>query len=87
MLRITPINKNGSKLLKLEGKLLGPWTGEVLAQIGLDEGALGRTRLDLSQVSFVDAMGLSMLRELVNRGVVIDACSGFIAELLHMEKP
>jgi len=85
MLRITRIDKNGSTLLKLEGKLLSAWTGELLAETS----AAPKTQisLDLSHVSFVDAAGLATLRDLARRGVVIGACSNFVAELLHAEKP
>jgi ABC-type transporter Mla MlaB component len=70
-------------VLKLEGKLLGPWTGELLAQLPQDDQSLRRVRLDLLDVSFVDAAGATLLRELVRRGVVVDGISSFVAELLH----
>ena len=83
MLRITRSTNDGTTLLKLEGKLLAPWAGEVLEQCG---GSAGAVRLDLSQLSFVDGAGLALLNDLRGRGAAIVACSGFVAELLHVEK-
>jgi hypothetical protein len=47
MLRITRLTTDGATLLKLEGKLLAPWTGEVLEQC---TGAVGRVQLALGGV-------------------------------------
>jgi ABC-type transporter Mla MlaB component len=83
MLRITRTTiDGGATLLKLEGKLLAPWAGEVLEQCN---GSGGRVRLDLAQVSYVDGAGVALLNELRARGATIVACSGFVAELLHAE--
>lgn len=83
MLRITRSTDDGTTLLKLEGKLLAPWAGEVIEQCN---GSAGAVRLDLSQLSFVDGAGLALLNDLRGRGAAIVACSGFVAELLHVEK-
>ena len=87
MLRITQNHSNGLVLLRLEGKLLGPWTDELLAQLPRDEAEWGRARLDLSQVSFVDAAGTALLRRAVHAGAQILSASSFVAELLHTRKP
>ena len=86
MLRITPVANNGTLLLRLEGKLLAPWTPEVLAQLETVRPD-ARIRLDLRQLSFVDDAGLALLRDLIRRGAVIESASSFISELLHVEKP
>jgi anti-anti-sigma regulatory factor len=86
MLRITPIANNGTLLLRLEGKLLAPWTGELLTQLqGIRPGT--RIHLDLRQLSFVDDAGLTVLRDLIARGAVVESASSFISQLLHVEKP
>lgn len=87
MLRITRSIEGNSILLKLEGKLLAPWTAAVLAELPDHAGGAPTVRLDLLNVSFVDAAGLSILHDLILRGAVIDRCSSFVAELLHAEKP
>lgn len=86
MLRITRLGANDAvATLKLEGKLLEPWVDEVVRACEAATGSLRSTRLDLSAVTFVDAAGAELLRELLRQGVAISACSGYVAELLHRE--
>jgi hypothetical protein len=85
MLRITlGIEKPAERTLKLEGKLVGPWVGELEAACR-EAMALGeRLCLDLHAVSFVDADGVRLLRELLGRGARV-VCSGLVAGLLAWE--
>lgn len=88
MLRITrTTTPPGTLLLKLEGKLLADWVGEVLAQIPSPDGALANLHLDLLQLSFVDAAGQSLLQSLLARGATVANCSPYLSQLLHVEKP
>jgi hypothetical protein len=41
--------------------------------------------LDLSGVTYVDAAGVHLLRELLHQGALICACSGFVSALLEGE--
>lgn len=84
MLRITKSAEGGIILLKLEGKLLAPWTPAVLEQC---DGASAALRLDLSHVSFADGAGIALLNNLRARGATVVACSAYVAELLQPEKP
>jgi anti-anti-sigma regulatory factor len=87
MLRITAVADGSSgTLLKLEGKLRGPWVEELAraARLLMAEGN-GPIRLDLSAVTFVDEAGVRLLRELMCQGVAIAATSGFVAALLRLE--
>ncbi len=87
MLKITRITGNGSALLvKLEGKLLQPWVGELAQVCTPSAGTVARVRLDLAAVTFVDEAGVRLLRELLDRGVGVAAASGFVTELLRLEK-
>jgi ABC-type transporter Mla MlaB component len=87
MLRITPVRERGTTpTLKLEGKLLEPWLGELLRVCDDESSRFAGLRLDMSAVTFVDAAGAVLLRELLHRGIQISACSGYVAELLHVEK-
>jgi hypothetical protein len=88
MLMIT--RSEGSDLtrtLKLEGKLLGPWIGELESACRTSPVSLDRVRLDLRGLTFVDAEGARFLASLVRDGARVIACSGFVAELIHLEGP
>jgi len=68
--------------LVLEGRLVGPWVGELRKQI---EQALSQAKnvtLDLRKVSFVDPSGVALLRELGDRQVEHVNCSIFISQQL-----
>ena len=85
MLRITRIDLEGStsnRTLKLEGKLLGPWVDELSR--ACEELRMPRhyLRIDLSDVTFVDPIGVKLLNDLLRQGAMIVGCSGFIADLL-----
>jgi ABC-type transporter Mla MlaB component len=86
MLRITQAHGSDCvSTLTLEGKLLGPWVTELARSCDALSCSPDRLRLDLSAVTFVDGSGLALLHELLSRGVTLAACSGFVAELLHLE--
>jgi anti-anti-sigma regulatory factor len=88
VLRITRITaSDGAEILKLEGKLLEPWVAELLHASAQSLAQSVRICLDLGAVSFVDAAGARALRHLLSQGITIAACSGFIAELLHVDQP
>jgi ABC-type transporter Mla MlaB component len=74
------------QMLRLEGELTGPWVEEVRQAFGGATVTSSCVRLDAAAVTFVDAVGVALLRELIGRGVEIAACSPFVAELLKWEK-
>jgi hypothetical protein len=69
--------------IKLEGKLLGPWVDEVRKACAAGTDIPSRISLDLSAVSFVDAAGEGLLRDLLGRGIEVVASSSYVAELLR----
>jgi anti-anti-sigma regulatory factor len=86
MLRITRVaDHDERRLLKLEGKLMGPWVNELERVCAETSESPVRVSLDLAAVRFVDQAGVNLLRGLLERGVRLAACSRFIAELLHRE--
>ena len=88
MLKITEITRNDSgKTFKLEGKLLGPWVDELRNVCAQPLDRLEQVSLDLAAVTFVNAAGAELLRELIRQGIIITQCSAFVAELLHAEEP
>jgi ABC-type transporter Mla MlaB component len=87
LLKITEVSGNDSgRTLKLEGKLLGLWVEELRSICLQPLQGLEQIDLDLAAVTFVDAAGAKLLRELIQRGIAITRCSGFVAALLHVEE-
>ena len=74
-------------MLKLEGKLLGPWIGELELACGGSEFRPEQVRLDLSGLTYLDEEGARFLEGLLREGTRVVACSGFVAELLHPSSP
>ena len=84
MIRLTRIaGPRATQTIKLEGKLLGPWVDEVRKACASGAAPTGRTSLDLAALTFVDAAGVGLLRELIDRGIEVDVCSSYVAELLR----
>jgi hypothetical protein len=83
MLRITTIENDGSPaILKLEGKLLEPWIGELHEACRWVSERAAAATLDLAGLTFIDAPGTIALRDLRRRGVQFKGCSPLITELL-----
>ena len=70
------------RVFKLEGKLQGPWTGELMRSCRQARGASEQIVLDLSAITFIDTAGVVALRELQQMGVTIGRSSPFVAEML-----
>jgi ABC-type transporter Mla MlaB component len=83
MLKITTSENGPQRVLKLEGKLLGPWTSELVRACRQARGAAAQTSLDLSAITFIDTAGVVALRELQRMGVTIGRSSPFVAEMLN----
>jgi anti-anti-sigma regulatory factor len=71
-------------VLKLEGELLEPWVDAVRDACAQRSRRPKRLRLDLAAVTYVDAAGAQLLRDLMREGITIAACSSFVAELLQL---
>ena len=83
MLRIDTMDDGGKAILRLEGRVMGAWVEEVRRSC---RDALGRgapVTLDLSAVSFVDADGIVLLRELASRQVALANTTPFVAAQLR----
>ena len=84
MLKITRLSHKGRGLtIKLEGEILGPWGESVRAACAIRGRRPRPRRLDLAAVTYVDAVGLQLLRDLIAEGVEIADCSSFVGELLN----
>jgi hypothetical protein len=74
-------------VLKVEGRVIGPWVEELR---GACESALargGRLTVDLAGVGFVDRDGLALLQWLRRRDVGLRHCSTFVDEQLKSWTP
>ena len=71
---------NHSVTFKLEGRVVGPWVGElrrICEPLLAEDRAL---RLDLAEVSYLDAEGVAALKGLRSRGVKLKNCSPFVEQ-------
>jgi hypothetical protein len=85
MLRITVVESSKTAItLRVEGRLTGPWVEELRTVCNLhtfsDEVQLS---LELADISFADEAGITLLRELRNRGVGLIRTTPFLAEQLE----
>jgi hypothetical protein len=83
VLKITRLARRGRVLtLKVEGEILEPWLGTVRDACKRRGRRCERVCLDLAAVTYADAAGVQLLRDLIRDGVGVAACSDFLAELL-----
>ena len=83
MLRISPVESAGTCLiLRLEGRVAGPWVEELCRICESSLTGHPGLRLDLTDVSYIDVGGLSVLTRLQSRGVQLMNCSPFVEEQL-----
>jgi ABC-type transporter Mla MlaB component len=83
MLKISQAGKpNHSVTLKLEGRVVGPWVGELRQVCETHLTEQRSLKLDLADVTFVDASGVAALSSLKARGVAFTNCSPFVEEQL-----
>lgn len=71
-------------MLKLEGKLGGPWVDELEncwkdVEAGAHREAI---KIDMQGVSYVDFRGRNLLLRLVREGAALSECSDFIRQML-----
>jgi hypothetical protein len=84
MLRITVVESSKIAVtLRVEGRITGPWVEELRTACNVhafpDDVQLS---LDLADISFADAAGIALLRELRTCGVGLNCTTPFLAEQL-----
>ena len=83
MLRITKVENNGAPVtLKLEGKVSDQWTALLEGECRSILRRQKNVRLDFTEVDFLDAAGIEMVKSLPSQQVQIVTAPGFIEELL-----
>jgi len=84
MLRITLADSgNHHVILKLEGRVAGPWVAELRKACEKILGDGQALELNLAEVLFLDAAGVTLLTNIGSRGVKLADCSPFVAEQLR----
>jgi anti-anti-sigma regulatory factor len=86
MLKITTLTNHGSTILRLEGRLAGPWVQELER---CWDSVVGTTTsrpltVDLSAVTYVDSDGKDLLKKLHRQGANLVA-SGCLTNCLVQE--
>lgn len=84
MLRITGIEPSARDvILRLEGKLIGPWVNELKSNCAIVREERRQLLLEMAEVSFVDRSGIALLRVLQESGVELAGCLPLISEELN----
>lgn len=83
MLKITTDGSARARLLRLEGRLVGPWVAELEIAVDSVRRASPQVNLDFAAVNFVDEEGLALLHRMREQGVRYQHLSPFIRDLLE----
>jgi ABC-type transporter Mla MlaB component len=85
MLKITLHDSAGELRFRLEGRLSGAWVGELRQCWQTAQSTIRnrKTTLDLGEVDYVDAEGQSLLKDMRQHGVALQAVTPLIRELVE----
>lgn len=85
MLRITTQDDTGSTTLKLAGRLTGPWVTELercwRAVLGSEPGR--SLRLDLTDVTFIDAAGKQLLGLMIRQQTRLEGVGLLVQSIIE----
>lgn len=88
MLKIVVIETAGNgPTLHLEGRVIGPWVGELRRSCDEILASGAALTLDLAEVLFVERDGVRLLKKLVEGGVAVVNCPAFVNEQLKALSP
>jgi hypothetical protein len=83
MLRIVALEGPGkSATLALEGRVIGPWVGELRRSCERILATGATLTLDLGEVGFIERDGVRLLKDLTDGGVSVINCPAFVCEQL-----
>lgn len=85
MLRITVVSESVPLMLRLEGKLTGPWVSELARSWNELRSATPRrpVAVDLSEVTYVSREGKALLESMWRQGAKLESCSLMTQFLLN----
>jgi anti-anti-sigma regulatory factor len=73
--------------LRLEGRLAAAWVDEFARALGAARNEGAQVNIDLDGLSFVDAQGVTLLRDAIQTGARLVGGSQFISALIDQERP
>ncbi len=83
MLKISLVKTNKSATtVRLEGRVVGPWVGELREICQPLANAGGKLTVDLAEVTFADESGVTLLDWLRSRGAQLRNAMPFVEEQL-----
>lgn len=82
MLKIVVESGGATGAVRVEGRVIGPWVGELARSCDRLRASGAGLVVDLGAVSFVDRDGVQLLRRLAAQGAVVVNASRFVAEQL-----
>lgn len=83
MLRVTIYKEGSREMWDLEGSLSGDWVAE-LERCWAESSPSGTTlQLNLKAVSYIDAKGKQLLKEMHGRGVEIKGCGCMVRAVVE----
>ena len=83
MLKITASASPDGTTLKIEGRIVGDWVDELSRAVTTARQPAARVALDLSGVTFVDAIGAGFLRSAAASGIDLANPSDFVSGLIR----
>ena len=85
--KVTTDRERGNGLtLRLEGRLAAAWVDELARAVASAMTENAHVTLDLDGLSFVDASGVALIRDAVDRGARLTGGSQFIGTLIGEER-
>jgi len=83
VLKITATSTPVETTLRIEGRIVGEWVDELSRSVADAQSTTDRIVLDLSQVTFVDAIGAVFLRSAAAHGADVVNSSDFVSGLIR----
>ncbi len=85
MLRITVITQSELTVLKVEGKLAGPWVAELERcwQMVISGTHQERLLIDLTEVAFVDSAGKELIRKICGQGADVAVTGPLMTSIVN----
>jgi hypothetical protein len=87
MLKLSVVHRRELATLQLEGRIIGPWVGELRRTCDQVLDQQSTLTVDLAGVTFVDRQGAVECRGLTARGVRFVNGSSFVTEQLKDGQP